>query len=137
MPQRVEGSIEIEVPVVTVYSYWETLVNLPNFMANIEEVTPTGPDTTFWRVKGPLGTTLEWETRTTHKEPNSTIGWITNAGADVDHAGVVRFSGSTPWASRNPMLGKQEFGGVHLTRGGVVPLAQRNSSGRVGSDQGR
>jgi uncharacterized membrane protein len=96
MPQRVEGSIEIAVPVETVYSYWETLENLPNFMANVEEVTPTGPGTTRWRVKGPLGTTLEWEARITHKEPNSTIGWITNAGADVDNSGVVRFRESAP-----------------------------------------
>jgi uncharacterized membrane protein len=43
MPQRVEGNIEIEAPVETVYSYWETLENLPQFMANVEEVTPTGP----------------------------------------------------------------------------------------------
>jgi len=43
MPQRVEGSIEIEAPVETVYGYWETLENLPNFMANVEEVSPTGP----------------------------------------------------------------------------------------------
>jgi uncharacterized membrane protein len=96
MPQRVEGSIEIAVPVETVYGYWETLENLPNFMANVEEIVPTGPDTTRWRVKGPLGTTLEWEARTTHKEPNSTIGWITNAGADVDNSGVVRFRESAP-----------------------------------------
>ena len=91
MPQRVEGSIEIEAPVGTVYEYWETLENLPDFMANVEEVRPTGPDTTHWRVKGPFGRTLEWEARTTHREPNSTIGWITNAGADVENAGVVRF----------------------------------------------
>jgi uncharacterized membrane protein len=96
MPQRVEGSTEIESPVETVYGYWETLENLPNFMANVEEVIPTGPDTTRWRVKGPLDTTLEWEARITHKEPNSTIGWITNAGADVDNSGVVRFRESAP-----------------------------------------
>jgi len=46
MPQRVEGNIEIEAPVETVYGYWETLENLPDFMANVEEVTPTSPDTT-------------------------------------------------------------------------------------------
>src|SRR5215203_4654342 len=55
MPQRVEGSIEIAVPVEEVYGYWETLENLPYFMANVEEVAPTGPDTTRWRVKGPSG----------------------------------------------------------------------------------
>src|SRR5918998_3156369 len=99
MPQRVEGSIEIAVPVETVYDYWEILENLPNFMANVEDVTPTGPDTTRWRVKGPLGSTLEWEARITHKEPNSTIGWITNAGADVDNSGVVRFREAAPGAT--------------------------------------
>src|SRR3712207_6097453 len=91
MPQRVQGSTEIAVPVETVYGYWETLENLPNFMANVEEVTPTGPDTTRWKVKGPLGTILEWKVRPTHKKPNSTTGWITNAGAEVDNSGVVRF----------------------------------------------
>src|SRR5215203_6021239 len=96
MPQRVEGSIEIAVPVEEVYGYWETLENLPYFMANVEEVTATGPDTTRWRVKGPFGRSLEWEARTTHREPNSTIGWITNPGADVDNAGVVRFREAAP-----------------------------------------
>jgi uncharacterized membrane protein len=46
-------------------------------MANVEAVTPTGPDTT-------------------HREPNSTVGWITNSGADVDSAGVVRFRETAP-----------------------------------------
>ena len=99
MPQRVEGSIEVEAPVQEVYGYWQTLENLPQFMTNVEEVRSTGPDTTHWRVKGPFGRTLEWEARTTHREPNSTIGWITNAGADVDNAGVVRFRETAPGAT--------------------------------------
>ena len=90
MPQRVEGNIEIEAPVETVYGYWETLENLPNFMANVEEVTPTGPDTTHWRVKGPLGKTLEWEAQTTQKEHNSAIAWNSTQG-DVGTSGQVRF----------------------------------------------
>src|ERR687890_1606746 len=90
MPQRVEGAIEIEVPVETVYSYWETLENLPNFMANVQEVTPTGPDTTRWRVKGPLSRTLEWEAQTTQKEHNSAIAWNSTQG-EVGTSGQVRF----------------------------------------------
>ena len=90
MPQRVEGSIEIEAPVETVYGYWETLENLPNFMANVEEVRPTGPDTTHWRVKGPFGRTLEWDAQTTQKEENSAIGWNTSEG-EIGTSGQVRF----------------------------------------------
>jgi uncharacterized membrane protein len=99
MPQRVEGNIEIEAPVETVYGYWETLENLPNFMANVEEVTPTGTDTTRWRVKGPLGRTLEWEARTTQKVPNSAIGWNT-IGGEVGTSGQVRFREVAPGRTR-------------------------------------
>lgn len=99
MPQRVEGSIEIEAPVETVYGYWETLENLPNFMANVEEVSPTGPDTTHWRVKGPLGRTLEWEARTTQRELNSAIGWNTTEG-EVGTSGQVRFEETIPGRTR-------------------------------------
>ena len=90
MPQRVEGSIEVEVPVETVYDYWETLENLPQFMSNVEEVTPTGSDTTRWRVKGPLGKTLEFEAQTTQKERNSAIAWNSTQG-EVETSGQVRF----------------------------------------------
>jgi uncharacterized membrane protein len=64
-------------------------------MANVEEVTPTGPDTTRWRVKGPFGRTLEWEARTALKEPNSVIGWKTTEG-EVGTAGQVRFRETAP-----------------------------------------
>ncbi len=99
MPQRVEGSIEIDAPVGTVYEYWETLENLPNFMANVEEVRPTGPDTTRWRVKGPFGRTLEWEARTTQREPNQAIGWNSTEG-EVGTSGQVRFREAGPNRTR-------------------------------------
>jgi uncharacterized membrane protein len=66
--------------VETVYGYWETLENLPQFMANVKEVTSTGPDTTHWRGKGPFGRTLEREAQTTQKEQNSAIGWNSTKG---------------------------------------------------------
>ena len=99
MPQRVEGSIEIEAPVETVYGYWETLENLPNFMADVQEVNTTEPDTTHWRVKGPFGRTLEWEARTTQREPNSAIAWNSTEG-EVGTSGQVRFREAGPEHTR-------------------------------------
>ncbi len=90
MPQRVEGGIELEAPVETVYGYWETLENLPDFMANVEEVVLTGPDTTHWKVKGPFGRTLEFDAKATEKEPNRKIGWIATDG-DIGNSGQVLF----------------------------------------------
>jgi uncharacterized membrane protein len=100
MPQGVEGSIEIEAPLGTVYGYWETLENLPQFMANVEEVSPTEePDTTHWRVKGPFGRTLEYEAKTTQREPNSAIGWNTIEG-QLGTSGQVRFEEVAPGRTR-------------------------------------
>ena len=99
MPQRVEGSIEVEAPVQQVYEYWQNLENLPQFMSNIENVTSTGPDTTHWVVKGPLGSKIEFDARTTQDEPNSAIGWNTVEG-QVQTSGQVRFQEVTPNRTR-------------------------------------
>jgi uncharacterized membrane protein len=90
MPQRVESSVEIEAPVEKVYDYWKTLENLPQFMTNVEEIRPTGPDTTHWVVKGPLGARLEFDAKTTQNKPNEAIGWNTENG-QVQTSGQVRF----------------------------------------------
>ena len=90
MPQRVEGNIEVEAPVQQVYEYWRTLENLPQFMTNVEDIRSTGPDTTQWRVKGPLGASLEFDARTTQDEDNEAIGWNTENG-EVETSGQVRF----------------------------------------------
>jgi uncharacterized membrane protein len=99
MPQRVEGSIEVEAPVGKVYGYWQTLENLPQFMTNVEEVRSTGPDTTHWKVKGPLGTSLEFDARTTQDQENEAIGWNTEDG-EVQTSGEVRFREVTPSRTR-------------------------------------
>ena len=90
MPQRIESSVEIEAPVEKVYDYWKTLENLPQFMTNVEEIHPTGPDTTHWVVKGPLGAKLEFDAKTTQNKPNEAIGWNSENG-QVQTSGQVRF----------------------------------------------
>ena len=99
MPQRVEGSIEVEAEVQKVYDFWRALENLPQFMTNVAEVRSTGPDTTHWRVKGPLGSSLEFDARTTQNEPNEAIGWNSEDG-EVQTSGQVRFRQVTPNRTR-------------------------------------
>jgi uncharacterized membrane protein len=68
-------------------------------MTNVEEVRSTGPDTTHWRVKGPLGASLEFDARTTQDEPNESLGWNTQNG-QVETSGQVRFRDVTPNRTR-------------------------------------
>ena len=119
MAEPITGSIEVEAPVAQVYEYWRNLENLPSFMKNIEEVRATGPDTTHWVVKGPLGYRAEFDARTTQDEPNSAIGWNTVDG-DVQTSGQVRFQEITPNRTRlevqmkyaDPPGGKARRGGL-------------------------
>lgn len=92
MAQKVQANVEVEAPIREVYGYWQTLENLPRFMVNVEEVRPTGPDTTHWKVKGPFGrVTMEFDARTTRDDEDGTIAWETVEGQNVQTSGEVRF----------------------------------------------
>ncbi len=99
MAQRVESSVVVEAPVSRVYEYWRDLENLPNFMTNIEEVRTTGPRTTHWRIKGPLGAKMEFDAQTTQEEENSALAWNSVEG-NVETSGQVRFQELGPERTR-------------------------------------
>jgi uncharacterized membrane protein len=99
MAQRVHETIEVDAPVEDVYSYWSNFENFPNFMSNIEEIRMTGQDSSHWRVKGPLGKSVEFDARTTEMNPNRGIGWNTTGG-DVMTSGEVRFEEAAPGRTR-------------------------------------
>ena len=89
MAQRVHESIEVQAPLQDVFTYWSNLENLPQIMRNVEDVRVAG-DTSHWRVKGPLGKTVEFDARTTEMSPERGIGWNSVEG-EVDTSGQVRF----------------------------------------------
>jgi uncharacterized membrane protein len=68
-------------------------------MQNIEEVRMTGEDTSHWRVKGPLGKSVEFDAKTTEMDPNRGIGWNTVDG-EVMTSGEVRFEEILPDRTR-------------------------------------
>jgi uncharacterized membrane protein len=80
MAQRVHESIEVQAPVEDVFRYWSNFENFSRFMQNVEEVRMTGPDTSHWRVRGPLGMSVEFDARTTEMDPSRGIGWNTTEG---------------------------------------------------------
>ena len=90
MAQRVQESIEVQVPLQDVFTYWSNLENFPQIMSNIEEVRVAG-DTSHWKVKGPLGKTVEFDARTTEMSPERGIAWNSTNDNDVETSGQVRF----------------------------------------------
>ena len=91
MAQLVHESVEVQAPVGDVFAYWSNFENFTNFMQNIEEVRMTGEDTRHWRVKGPLGKSVEFDAKTTEMSPERGIGWNSTGENDVETSGQVRF----------------------------------------------
>ncbi len=99
MSQRVQESLEVQAPVEDVFRYWSNFENFPNFMSNVEEVRMTGGDTSHWKVKGPLGKTVQFEAKTTQMDAGRGIGWNTIEG-EVMTSGEARFEEVTPGRTR-------------------------------------
>lgn len=99
MAQRVHESIEVQAPVGEIFAYWSNFENFPNFMQNVEEVRVTGEGTSHWKVKGPLGKSVEFDAETTEMDPNRGIGWNT-ADGEVMTSGEVRFEEIQPDRTR-------------------------------------
>ena len=90
MTQRVQESIEVQAPLQEVFTYWSNLEHFPEIMSNVEEVRVIDQETSHWKVKGPVGTTVEFDARTTEMDPERGIGWNSVEG-EVDTSGEVRF----------------------------------------------
>ncbi|MCG3112425.1 MAG: SRPBCC family protein [Candidatus Manganitrophus sp. SB1] len=73
------------------YRYWRKFDMLPNFMKNLEAVTPLGDRRSHWRAKGPAAQVFEWDAEITEDQINERIAWRSLEGADVEQAGAVTF----------------------------------------------
>jgi uncharacterized membrane protein len=87
----VERSLVLSEPPAKLYTFWRNFRNLPSIMPNVRSVTELSPTQSHWVVKGPMGTTFEWDAEIITDRPNELISWRTMPGARVEHAGSVRF----------------------------------------------
>ncbi len=87
--------LEVNAPADQCYAWWRGLTNLPQIMPDVESVQPKGGSTavTHWKVRGPLGKTVEWDATIVEDVPGEKIAWATenSSGLDVKNAGAVRF----------------------------------------------
>jgi uncharacterized membrane protein len=87
----VDRSIVVPEPPEKLYTFWRNFGNLPAIMPHVASVTVLSPMRSHWVVKGPVGTTFEWDAEIITDRPSELISWRTMPGARVEHAGSVRF----------------------------------------------
>ena len=85
----VSKEIIVNAPVSQVFEFWKNFENFPRFMENIESIHVIGPEMTHWKMKGPLGTSVEWDAKTLYMEENKKISWQSTEGTIETHGAVL------------------------------------------------
>lgn len=87
----IQKSLRIHAPVERVFELWSNFENFPQFMTHVKNVRRIDERQWQWTVDGPAGAPVEFISRLTAVVPNEALGWRTESGALVQHAGLVRF----------------------------------------------
>jgi uncharacterized membrane protein len=96
---NIEKSVAINRPVDECYRFWRNFENFPRFMQHVQDVRVLSDTRSHWIVKAPAGITVEWDAEITYDQPNQLLVWHSVEGADVDHAGQIRFEPSVDGSS--------------------------------------
>ncbi len=86
---HVSRTIEIAASPEQVYEVWSQYDSFPHFMSMVKEVRSLGGDRSHWKVKGPAGVPVEWNSVITDREPGRLLAWHSEDGSPVEHAGRV------------------------------------------------
>jgi len=87
----VRAVVTIDRPASEIYNLWRDFENLPRFMSHLRSVEVRDERTSHWTVSATGRDRLEWDAVITQDRPNQYIAWRSVEGADVEHAGEVRF----------------------------------------------
>jgi uncharacterized membrane protein len=85
----VEQTIDVNLPVRTVYNQWTQFEEFPRFMQGVEEVRQLDDTRLHWRASI-AGKTEEWDAVITDQIPDQQVGWRSTSGSE--NSGVIRFT---------------------------------------------
>jgi uncharacterized membrane protein len=88
---RVEESVVVRKPAAELFRLWRDLETMGRVFRHVDRVECGPSGRSHWVVKGPVGTTLEWDAEVINEVGNQVIGWQSLPGSDVDCAGSVHF----------------------------------------------
>jgi len=88
----VSRSITVAASAEDAYEGWRDPDSFARIVDHVADVTERSDDRLHWRVEGPAGRDLTWETRIVEADPGQILRWTTTDDARIGHEGEVRFS---------------------------------------------
>jgi uncharacterized membrane protein len=85
---NIERSVDVDVPVRTVYNQWTQFEEFPRFMEGVTRVTQMGDRHLRWEAEVG-GKAKAWDAEITEQIPDERVAWKSTSGAR--NAGVVTF----------------------------------------------
>ena len=85
---NVTESVDVQVPLRTVYNQWTQFESFPQFMDGVDEIRQLDETHTHW-VTSIGGVKREFDATITEQHPDERVAWTTESGAK--HAGVITF----------------------------------------------
>ena len=123
---RVEATIEVDVPVATVYNQWTQFEEFPRFMEGIKEVRQLDDKTLVWTAEI-SGKEETWQAEISEQEPDQRITWHSTAGRQL--AGGVFFERLGDSRTRVRLEMKWEPEGVIEKAGDLLRFDERQIKG--------
>ncbi|GII34784.1 hypothetical protein Pmi06nite_82260 [Planotetraspora mira] len=85
------AAITVKRPRPEVYRFWHDFENFPRFMVHVKSVR-TSEDLSHWKVRGPMGKTVEWDAETVEDHRDELIAWCSAKSSFVPNGGSVHFT---------------------------------------------
>jgi uncharacterized membrane protein len=90
--KKIVRSCTIRKPAAELFQFWRNPENFPRYSQHILSVTRITDKESHWRVRGPAGTEVEWDSIIINEHENELIAWESKPGSEIRNAGTVRFA---------------------------------------------
>ena len=121
-----QQSIEIDLPVSTVYNQWTQFEEFPQFMNGVESVTQLDDTRLHW-VAQIAGARREWDAEIVDQQPDQRIAWRSIDGAG--NGGIVTFQPTGEAATRVNLQMEFEPEGLAETVGDRLGFVSKQAEG--------
>ena len=126
MTAKVEKSIDVDVPVQTVYNQWTQFETFPEFMEGVVSVQQLDDTHLHWTATI-AGNQKEWDAEIVEQKPDERVAWRSVDG--TDNGGVVTFHRIGPDQTRVMLQIEAEPEGVVEEVGDKLGVLGRRVSG--------